>query len=128
MFSHTLVKSINSSGLSSFKSEMFSHRLVKSHQFFRVLLSPTDSATHTGAARSAPSSLVVTHLGVVGRGLKCVLMNAASAELSPSKKLVPDCSKIADAPLFLKVKKVYKCLLLSFSKRTSSNNCVIKIT
>ncbi|KAF3508273.1 hypothetical protein F2Q69_00009266 [Brassica cretica] len=44
------------------------------HQFLQVVLSPTISTTHTGAAKAAASSL----------------------ESSPSKKLAPDSSDKAD--------------------------------
>lgn len=58
------------------------------------LESPTVSTTHTGAGGGGGASSGVTHLGVVGRGVKRVLMNAES---SPSKKLAPESSdKAAD--------------------------------
>ncbi|XP_009109349.2 NASP-related protein sim3 [Brassica rapa] len=61
------------------------------------LESPTVSTAHTGAAGGGTaSSSGVTHLGVVGRGVKRVLMNATSAESSPSKKLAPESSNKAD--------------------------------
>ncbi|KAJ4880239.1 Tetratricopeptide repeat (TPR)-like superfamily protein [Raphanus sativus] len=61
------------------------------------LESPTVSTAHTGAVGGAAgSSSGVTHLGVVGRGVKRVLMNATSAESSPSKKLAPESSNKAD--------------------------------
>ncbi|KAF8087549.1 hypothetical protein N665_0578s0002 [Sinapis alba] len=61
------------------------------------LESPTVSTAHTGTVGgTASSSSGVTHLGVVGRGVKRVLMNATSAESSPSKKLAPESSNKAD--------------------------------
>ncbi|KAF2578454.1 hypothetical protein F2Q68_00006078 [Brassica cretica] len=61
------------------------------------LSSPTVSTAHTGAAGGGTaSSSGVTHLGVVGRGVKRVLMNATSAESSPAKKLAPESSNKAD--------------------------------
>ncbi|CDY44058.1 BnaA08g15480D [Brassica napus] len=60
------------------------------------LESPTVSTAHTGAAGGTASSSGVTHLGVVGRGVKRVLMNATSAESNPSKKLAPESSNKAD--------------------------------
>ncbi|KAH0915742.1 hypothetical protein HID58_030188 [Brassica napus] len=61
------------------------------------LESPTVSTAHTGAAGGGTaSSSGVTHLGVVGRGVKRVLMNATSAESNPSKKLAPESSNKAD--------------------------------
>lgn len=61
------------------------------------LESPTVSTAHTGAVGGAAgSSSGVTHLGVVGRGVKRVLLNATSAESSPSKKLAPESSNKAD--------------------------------
>ncbi|KAF2616206.1 hypothetical protein F2Q70_00012967 [Brassica cretica] len=61
------------------------------------LESPTVSTAHTGAAGGGTaSSSGVTHLGVVGRGVKRVLMNATSAESSPAKKLAPESSNKAD--------------------------------
>ncbi|WZZ10106.1 hypothetical protein YC2023_096027 [Brassica napus] len=60
------------------------------------LESPTVSTAHTGAAGGGTaSSSGVTHLGVVGRGVKRVLMNATSAESNPSKKLAPESSNKA---------------------------------
>ncbi|CAH2076343.1 unnamed protein product [Thlaspi arvense] len=56
----------------------------------KELESPTVSTAHTGAGVGASSG--VTHLGVVGRGVKRVLTNATSAESSPSKKLAPESS------------------------------------
>uniref|UniRef100_A0A1J3EB03 NASP-related protein sim3 n=1 Tax=Noccaea caerulescens TaxID=107243 RepID=A0A1J3EB03_NOCCA len=58
------------------------------------LESPTVSTAHTGAGGGASSG--VTHLGVVGRGVKRVLMNASSAESSPLKKLAPGSSDKPD--------------------------------
>ncbi|ESQ53401.1 hypothetical protein EUTSA_v10025057mg [Eutrema salsugineum] len=58
------------------------------------LESPTVSTAHTSAGGGASSG--VTHLGVVGRGVKRVLTNATSAESSPSKKLAPESSDKAD--------------------------------
>ncbi|KAF8098960.1 hypothetical protein N665_0255s0036 [Sinapis alba] len=55
------------------------------------LESPTVSTAHTGAGGGASSG--VTHLGVVGRGVKRVLMNAES---SPSKKQASESSDKAD--------------------------------
>ncbi|KAH0852152.1 hypothetical protein HID58_090251 [Brassica napus] len=61
------------------------------------LESPTVSTAHTVAAGGGTaSSSGVTHLGVVGRGVKRVLMNATSAESSPAKKLAPESSNKAD--------------------------------
>ncbi|CAN7033519.1 hypothetical protein IGI04_031710 [Brassica rapa subsp. trilocularis] len=61
------------------------------------LESPTVSTAHTSAAGGGTaSSSGVTHLGVVGRGVKRVLMNATSAESDPSKKLAPESSNKAD--------------------------------
>lgn len=42
--------------------------------------SPTVSTAHTNGSSG------VTHLGVVGRGVKRVLMNSGTAESSPTKK------------------------------------------
>lgn len=42
--------------------------------------SPTVSTAHTNGASA------VTHLGVVGRGIKRVLMNSGTAESNPTKK------------------------------------------
>ncbi|CAH8344837.1 unnamed protein product [Eruca vesicaria subsp. sativa] len=56
---------------------------------------PTVSTAHTGAGGGGASS-GVTHLGVVGRGVKRVLLNATSAESSPAKKLAPESSDKAD--------------------------------
>ncbi|KAJ4715000.1 Tetratricopeptide repeat (TPR)-like superfamily protein [Melia azedarach] len=47
--------------------------------------SPTVSTAHTSGAAAG-----VTHLGVVGRGVKRVSMSTASAESSPMKKPMPD--------------------------------------
>lgn len=58
------------------------------------LESPTVSTAHTGSGGGASSG--VTHLGVVGRGVKRVLMNATSAESSPLKKLAPESSDKPD--------------------------------
>ena len=46
--------------------------------------SPTVSTAHTNGAAG------VTHLGVVGRGVKRVLMSTSSAESSPLKKPASD--------------------------------------
>ncbi|KDP31837.1 hypothetical protein JCGZ_12298 [Jatropha curcas] len=51
--------------------------------------SPTVSTAHTNGA-------AVTHLGVVGRGVKRVLMNTGSAESSPMKKTELDSSADKD--------------------------------
>ncbi|CAH8274076.1 unnamed protein product [Arabidopsis lyrata] len=61
----------------------------------KELESPTVSTAHTGAAGGGGAS-GVTHLGVVGRGVKRVLMNATSVESSASKKPAPDFSDKAD--------------------------------
>lgn len=54
------------------------------------LESPTVSTAQTGSGGGASG---VTHLGVVGRGVKRVLLNAES---SPSKKQAPESSDKAD--------------------------------
>ncbi|XP_010531214.1 PREDICTED: NASP-related protein sim3 isoform X2 [Tarenaya hassleriana] len=55
--------------------------------------SPTISTAHTGGGASGG----VTHLGVVGRGVKRVLMNpTTSAESIPAKKPAPESSDKAD--------------------------------
>ncbi|KFK30346.1 hypothetical protein AALP_AA7G249500 [Arabis alpina] len=61
------------------------------------LESPTVSTAHTGApAAGGGSSSGVTNLGVVGRGVKRVLMNATSVDSSASKKPAHDSSNKAD--------------------------------
>ncbi|CAN8328182.1 unnamed protein product [Cochlearia groenlandica] len=60
------------------------------------LESPTVSTAHTGAGGGGASSSGFTHLGVVGRGVKRVLMNATSAESSPPKRITPESTDKAD--------------------------------
>ncbi|KAJ0251124.1 Tetratricopeptide repeat [Hirschfeldia incana] len=76
--------------------EMSSSRMGTANNNGKDLESPTVSTAHTGAVGAAGSSSGVTHLGVVGRGVKRVLLNATSAESSPSKKLAPESSNKAD--------------------------------
>ncbi|KAG7544792.1 Tetratricopeptide repeat [Arabidopsis suecica] len=77
-------------------AEMSSSRMgTLNTNFGKDLESPTVSTAHTGAAAGGGSS-GVTHLGVVGRGVKRVLMNATSVESSASKKPAPDFSDKAD--------------------------------
>ncbi|KAG2269347.1 hypothetical protein Bca4012_071645 [Brassica carinata] len=72
--------------------------LVEWHQFLRVLLSPTVSTTHTGAARAAASSLDIYSFGCSWKRNEACSdeCNFCSAESSPSKKLAPDSSDKAD--------------------------------
>ncbi|KAL0698473.1 hypothetical protein Bca4012_054595 [Brassica carinata] len=83
-------------GVPAVAGEMSSSRMGTANNG-KDLESPTVSTAHTGAVGGAAgSSSGVTHLGVVGRGVKRVLLNATSAESSPSKKLAPESSNKAD--------------------------------
>ncbi|KAL0679482.1 hypothetical protein Bca4012_007463 [Brassica carinata] len=68
------------------------------HQFLQVLLSPTISTTHTGAAKAAASSLGIHSFGCCWKKNEACSdeCNFCSAESSPSKKLAPDSSDKAD--------------------------------
>ncbi|KAL0726228.1 hypothetical protein Bca4012_022321 [Brassica carinata] len=71
--------------------EMSSSRMGTANTTGKDLESPTVSTAHAGAGGGASG---VTHLGVVGRGVKRVLLNAE--ESSPLKKLAPESTKKAD--------------------------------
>ncbi|XP_006282585.2 protein HGV2 [Capsella rubella] len=78
-------------------AEMSSSRMGTANtNFGKDLESPTVSTAHTGAAAGGGASSGVTHLGVVGRGVKRVLMNATSIESSASKKPATGPSDKAD--------------------------------
>ncbi|KAG2244889.1 hypothetical protein Bca52824_093264 [Brassica carinata] len=70
--------------------EMSSSRMGTANTTGKDLDPPTVSTAHAGAGGGASG---VTHLGVVGRGVKRVLLNAES---SPSKKQAPESSDKAD--------------------------------
>lgn len=53
-----------------------------------------DSPTVSTAHSKGPSG--VTHLGVVGRGVKRMVINSSAAESSPMKKLASDSSENRD--------------------------------
>ncbi|CAD5330193.1 unnamed protein product [Arabidopsis thaliana] len=77
-------------------AEMSSSRMgTVNTNFGKDLESPTVSTAHTGAAGGGAAS-GVTHLGVVGRGVKRVLMNTTSIESSASKKPALEFSDKAD--------------------------------
>ncbi|XP_010432116.1 PREDICTED: protein HGV2-like [Camelina sativa] len=79
-------------------AEMSSSRMGTANtNFGKDLESPTVSTAHTGAAAAGVgASSGVTHLGVVGRGVKRVLMNATSIESSASKRPATEPSDKAD--------------------------------
>ncbi|KAL1188886.1 hypothetical protein V5N11_001001 [Cardamine amara subsp. amara] len=77
--------------------EMNSSRMgTVNTNFGKDLESPTVSTAHTGTAAGGGASSGVTHLGVVGRGVKRVLLNQTSVESSASKKPAPEPSNKAD--------------------------------
>lgn len=78
-------------------AEMSSSRMGTANtNFGKDLESPTVSTAHTGAAAGGGGASGVTHLGVVGRGVKRVLMNATSVDSSASKRPAPEFSDKAD--------------------------------